>query len=257
MSNDDNIAVNTAPKEISLADISRIFEKDSDEGSDNLNSFFYPQHKFRWLLVAPSGQGKTSVLLHALVAGKIKFTKLYLYARNLSEIKYVNLIKHYQKSVETMNKHLPEDEQLDIEDLLYVGDSEEDIKPLDELSPHERNLVVFDDFITDKHANNGIILEYFIRGRKSNCSLIYITQSYFSVPKDLRNNCSHYSIWKFNNNLAKNIIRDLGESKEVFEYYLQAVKEKYNFFHIDKNNSNPALLYRKNFNGIILIEPKE
>ena len=44
-----------------------------------------------------------------------------------------------------------------------------------------------------------IIKELFIRSRKVNISLVFITQSYFSVPKDVRLNLTHYFIVKINN----------------------------------------------------------
>ena len=44
-----------------------------------------------------------------------------------------------------------------------------------------------------------IIIELFIRYRKVNISLEFITQSYFSVPKDVRLNSTLYLIMKINN----------------------------------------------------------
>ena len=46
---------------------------------------------------------------------------------------------------------------------------------------------------------NPIVSELFIRGRKLNISLVFITKSYFSVPKDIRLNCTHYFIMKIPN----------------------------------------------------------
>ena len=56
-------------------------------------------------------------------------------------------------------------------------------------------LIVFDDMIADIMTNKkfqAIIKELFIRCRKLNISLVFITQSYFSVPKDVRLNSTHY-----------------------------------------------------------------
>ena len=58
-------------------------------------------------------------------------------------------------------------------------------------SEKERKLIVFDDMIADIMANKkcqAIIKELFIRCRKLSISLVFITQSYFSVPKDARLN---------------------------------------------------------------------
>ena len=63
-------------------------------------------------------------------------------------------------------------------------------------------LIVFDDMIADIITNKkfqSIIKELFIRCRKLNISLVFITQSYFFVPKDVRLNSKHYLIMKINN----------------------------------------------------------
>ena len=63
-------------------------------------------------------------------------------------------------------------------------------------------LVVDDDMIANIMTNKkfqAIIKELFIRYRKSNISLLFITQSYFSAPKDVRLNSKHYLNIKINN----------------------------------------------------------
>ena len=63
-------------------------------------------------------------------------------------------------------------------------------------------LIVFDDMIADMISNNKlnpIVTELFIRGRKLNISIVFITQSYFKVPKDVRLNSTHFFIMKIPN----------------------------------------------------------
>ena len=70
------------------------------------------------------------------------------------------------------------------------------------LSRKRKILIVFDDMIADIMSNKklqAIIKELFIRYRKKNISLEFITQSYFSVPKDVRLNSTLYLIMKINN----------------------------------------------------------
>ena len=69
-------------------------------------------------------------------------------------------------------------------------------------SEKEKKLIVFNDMIADIIANKRFqtaIKELFIRCRKLNISLVFITQSYFSVPKDVRLNTRHYFIMRINN----------------------------------------------------------
>ena len=77
-------------------------------------------------------------------------------------------------------------------------------KNIDNYNPDKENkiLIVFDDMIADMINNkklNSIVTELFIRGTKLNNSLIFITQSYFEVPKDVRNNSTHFFIMKIPN----------------------------------------------------------
>ena len=63
-------------------------------------------------------------------------------------------------------------------------------------------LMVFDGMISDMINNkklNPVVTELFIRGRKLNISLVFITQSYFKVPKDVRLNSTHFFIIKIPN----------------------------------------------------------
>ena len=63
-------------------------------------------------------------------------------------------------------------------------------------------LLVFDDMIADMINNkklNPIVTELFLRGRKLNISIVFITQSYFIVPKEARLNTTHFFIMKILN----------------------------------------------------------
>ena len=64
-------------------------------------------------------------------------------------------------------------------------------------------MIVFDDMIANMLSNkklNPIVTKLFIRGRKLNIFFVFITQSYFAVPKDIRPNSTHYFIMKIPNN---------------------------------------------------------
>ena len=77
-------------------------------------------------------------------------------------------------------------------------------KNIEEYNPNKKRkiLIVFDDMIADMLSNkklNPIVTELFIRGRKLNISLVFITQCYFAVPKNVRLNSTHYFIMKIAN----------------------------------------------------------
>ena len=66
----------------------------------------------------------------------------------------------------------------------------------------QKILIVFDDMIADMNTNKkfqSIVIELFIRYRKLNISLVFITPTYFPVRKDIRLNSTHYLIMKIHN----------------------------------------------------------
>ena len=77
-------------------------------------------------------------------------------------------------------------------------------KSVEEYNPNKEQkiLIVFDDMIADMLSNkklNPIVTELFIRDRKLNISLVFITQSYFVVPNNIRLNPTHYFIMEIPN----------------------------------------------------------
>ena len=96
-----------------------------------------------------------------------------------------------------------------------------------------------------------IIKELFIRCRKLSISLVFITQSYFSVPKDVRLDSAHYLILKINNNrelqsIAINHSTDIGY-KDFMKIYRECTKDLFNFLTIDTTlPASDILWFRKN-----------
>ena len=95
-----------------------------------------------------------------------------------------------------------------------------------------------------------IIKELFIRYRKLNISLVFITQSYFSVPKVVRLNLTHYLITKTNNkgelqNIAVNHSADT-DYQDFLKIYRECTKKPYNLLTIDTTlPASDPLRFRK------------
>ena len=147
--------------------------------------------------------------------------KIYLYEKDLSEPKYEFLIK---KCEDTGIKHL-NDPNAYIECSNTMDDVYENIDNCN-LSRKREILIVFDDMIAEIMSNKkfqAIIKELFIRCRNVNISLVFITQSYFSVSKDVRLNSAHYLIMKFSSrkelqNIAINHSADI-DYKDFVKIY--------------------------------------
>ena len=148
------------------------------------------------MIAGGSGSGKTNTLLN-LINEQDDIDKIYLYAKDLSKPKYEYLIK---KRENAGIKHLNNPNAF-IECSNTMDDVYENINDYNPIRKRKK-LIVFDDMIADIMGNKkfqAIIKELFIRCRKLNISLVFITQSYFFVPKDVRLNSTHYLIMKINN----------------------------------------------------------
>ena len=136
-------------------------------------------HPYRILIIGGSGSGKTNTLLN-LINEQNDIDKIYLYARDLNEPKYKILIK---KREDAGIKHL-NDPNAFIECSNTMDDVYENINDYNPIRKRKK-LIVFDDMIADIMTNRrfqAIINELFIRCRKLNISLVFITVLFF-CPK--------------------------------------------------------------------------
>ena len=162
----------------------------------NSNWPYIPDHPYRILIIGGSGSGKTNALLN-LIENQPDIDKIYLYAKDPYEAKYQYLInKREGVGINHFN-----DPKAFIE---YSNDMQDVYKNIDEYNTDKERkiLIVFDDMIADMIKNikiNSIVTDVFIGGTKLNISLVFITQSYFKVPEDVRLNSTHFFIMKILN----------------------------------------------------------
>ena len=151
---------------------------------------------YRMLIIGPSGSGKTNALLNLIQIqnNDSPIDNIYLYAKDLSEPKYQFLIKKYEHAgIKNLNEPSAFIEYSNTMDDVYNN--------IDDYNPRRKRkiLIVFDNMIADIMTNKrlqSITKKLFIRCRKLNISLVFITQSYFSFPKEVRLNSTHYLIIK-------------------------------------------------------------
>ena len=154
---------------------------------------------YRILIIGPSGSGKTNALLNLIQKqnNDSPIDKIYFYAKDLSEPEYQFLIKKCEAAlIKNLNYASAFIEYSNTMDDVYNNIDDYNLRR------QRKILIVFDDMIADIMTNKRfqvIIKELFIRCRKLNISLVFITQSHFSVPKEVRLNSTHYLIMKIHN----------------------------------------------------------
>ena len=188
-----------------------------------------PNYTFRMLICGNSGSGKTNLLYHMLIEPLLYYDKIFLYAKNLDREKYQNLMKE-------MNE-VSKEAGYDVTTV-----SNDKIIPINHLDYEDnQKIIIFDDYVCEKNQRQ--IVDYVIKGRHKNCSVIYLSQSFYKTPRDLRLNCSHYCIYDFPSSRERNMISsELCVDKEKFK---KATKKPFSFLYVDK----PKKKVKRNFIG--------
>jgi hypothetical protein len=180
---------------------------------------------FRMLICTASGGGKTNFLLNLIHQMNNTFHKIIIITKEEERL-YSHLIDKC-RGVE-----------------IHYGGK---VPEFEKMAKGENGLVVFDDMILTK---NNAIGELFIRGRKLGYSSIYITQSFFSTPKIIRQNVNYVALGR--GMIKRDLRLVLSEFSvnlsidEIEHFYNEITKESMQFILFDLNKRN----IRKNFNII-------
>lgn len=188
---------------------------------------------FRMLIIGGSGAGKTQTFLNILHNFGNTFQNIFIITKNKDEPLYNYLEDKLGK------------------DGLSVKEGISNAPNLDDLDKEEQTLIVMDDLVLEKNQRQ--LEEYFIRARKQNASLIYISQSYYAVPRMIRQNLTYLVIKRLNTlgDLFR-IMREysLGVDKDQLKkIYDASTDTKQNFLLVDLEEE-PASRFRKNFNEV-------
>ena len=109
------------------------YDRNNDINTNFKQLYSYmPKQAFRMLLVGPSGCGKTNLLIHLLKKPLIYFDCICLYAKNLEQVKYQDLIKDF----------IPISKQVGYDVIQYGNDK---IIPVKELDSESQKVVIFND----------------------------------------------------------------------------------------------------------------
>jgi ABC-type dipeptide/oligopeptide/nickel transport system ATPase component len=200
----------------------------------------YDIHKikipFRMLIVGSSGAGKTQTLLNIIHNFNNTFNNIVVITKNKDEPLYNYL----------------EDK---LKDGVDIREGINNAPNLDDFDKEDQTLIVMDDLVLEKNQN--ALEQYFIRARKLNCSLIYISQSYYRVPRIIRQNLNYLIIKQLSS--LKDLYRIMGEyslgvdKEQLNAMYKDATSEKQSFLMVDMD-ADMKERFRKNFNNIYDLE---
>lgn len=220
--------------------IINFYEKIPKHFIDKVDNPNFDIHKLkipmRMCVVAPSGSGKTNFLVNLIEmfsrGDKGTFQTIHIITRNKDEPLY--------RWLQTLS------------DSIIVKEGLSNTPQLDKFDKEYNHLVVWDDLVLSKDLT--MVEQYYIRARKLNVSVIFLSQSFFRIPKIIRNNCSYMVLLKLSGNREVNTILSefgLGVTKdELVTIYEFATAEKLQPLLIDLE-APPSERFRKGITEII------
>ena len=204
----------------------------SNQDNPNINLHSLDKLPFRMVVVAPSGSGKTNFIMNLLQKfspGKGTFNTITVITRNKDEPLYNYLEEKTKKQVKIL-------------------EGVQNIPKLDSFNKDDQHIVIFDDLVLEKDQTK--MNEFYIRGRKRGISMVYLSQSFFKIPKVIRTNCNYFVILKLSGKRDLNLIMsefELGiTKKDLLRMYEFATKEKFSVLLIDVEAPKEER-FRKNF----------
>ena len=189
----------------------------------NENKRFFPL-PLRCLIVGNSGSGKTTLLYHLIVENwGIPFYHLYIFSKSLDQPMYQNLKENYAKLLSLENI-----------EIAYFFDKCEDLIAVDECK--NNSLVIFDDCVNIREQ--GIIKDYFVRGRHKNISCIYLSQNFTKVDTQLiRENINFLILFEQRPKYLEYIYKDYIGTDYTYKQFVEICrdcwKKNYSFIAIN------------------------
>lgn len=190
---------------------------------------------FRMCVVAPSGSGKTNFVLNMIKIfshGKGTFVDITIVTRNKDEPLYNWLVGQSDniKVLEGMNNN----------------------PKLDDYDKKYNHLLIWDDLVLSKNLDP--VCEYYLRARKKNVSLMFLSQSYVDIPKMIRKNSTYLVLFDLGGSKREQdfILKEWSgelDRDELRAIYEDAVKEKLSPLIIKGGKVKKDEKYRKGFIG--------
>jgi len=224
-----------------------------------------PSSQMRCCMVGVSGSGKTNACCD-LILRYLMWDRLWVFSPSVDQPKWKMMeditdkmeTERDKKALQFVNKHNKNKaptkrislEDLDLKPIAEYRFDMDDFK-LEDLDKSDQNLIIIDDMMLNNNQKDFISL--YSRGRHRNVNVCYLSQDWFSIPKNIRRNTNLFLIWGNLPEMNIDMIRrDSGAPVDKNEWrkcYKDATKDPFSFIAIDKTKSKISEQFTKSFNS--------
>ena len=175
---DDNKPLGT-----DLVDYTELWNEEAEARNDNPLSL---QHPSMSVVAGNTGSGKSSFCMNLILTPEFQMSwdRVHIVSADPDEILFKGLRKKFREAAERARKELELEDDDEIPQQLYEYKSLSELPEVNSLDKTLQHLFILDDCVTAKDQDKA--KEYFMRARKRNSSCIYLSQSYFAVPRFIR-----------------------------------------------------------------------
>ena len=207
-----------------------MFVANWNKGKKTFNHHKNIPESFRMLIVGSSGCGKTNLLFNMLLIPKfLDYDNLIIFSKTINQSEYqllyhglknelskesiINIFKNQDSFSDSLSiKEICEtysslNKEYNKTEITMIDKIDQIMNP-SELDKNKKNLIIFDDCVNMKNQN--VMESYYTRGRHNNCNCIYLSQSWFELPKrSIRNNSNFIILFELGKRDSSLIYSDL------------------------------------------------
>ncbi len=245
------------------------FDKRIGDGITKKNTrmhWLLPKTPMRCIILGKGESGKSNLLINMICKRQFLFHRILMFTPDIEKDKKTQfLIRHFKPLQKAFDKETKKNRKKFAKSfkIFSVFDTLDKLPSINSINKENNEnfhtCIIVNDMVSDGQDQTKLV-NFFVRSRHSNCSCIYISQTWFPIPKDIRRQVTDLMIFKMIDQRdigrVADVVSNRIDKKEFLRLYKIIIKDSFNFMYIDFDAKKLCLHIRKNFDCLYQINNK-